>query len=105
LPSQQKARPNTADYTGFAPPPRRIGAAGPPLGTIYGRRDIEDRRDVSSPPPPPQPRRAGKKTDLNENPGDGTDDEDPPTLPPRRPTDLLGDDGGMIGNWVALKPA
>jgi hypothetical protein len=104
LPSQQKPRPTTADHTGFAPPPRRISTAGPPLGSIYGRRDVEDRRDVSTPPPPPQPRRA-KKADLNGHSGDGTDDEGPrPILPPRRPTDLLGDDSATLGNWVALKP-
>jgi len=106
LPSQQKARPTTGDYTGFPPPPRSISGAGPPLGSIYGRREIEDRRDVSTPPPPPQPRGAAKKTDMNGNAGDGTDDEGPrPSLPPRRPIDLLGDSSaGAIGDWVALKP-
>jgi hypothetical protein len=107
LQSQQKPWPATADHKGFSPP-RRISAAGPPLGSIYDRRDIEDRRGASTPPPPPQPRRAGagKKADLNGNPGDGTEDEGPrPSLPPRRPRDLLGDDSGAIGNWVALKPA
>lgn len=104
LPSQQKPRPTTADHTGFAPPPRRISGAGPPLGSIYGRRDIEDRREVSTAPPPPQPRRA-HRADLNGHAGKGTDEEGPrPTLPPRRPTDLLGDDNTSIGNWVALKP-
>ena len=48
---------------------------------------------------------AGDPRDLNGHAGDGTDDEGPrPTLPPRRPTDLLGDDNTPIGNWVALKP-
>jgi len=104
LPSQQKPRPTTADHTGFAPPPRRTTGAGPPLGSIYGRRDIEDRREVSTAPPPTQPRRA-QRANLNGQSGNGTDEEGPrPTLPPRRPTDLLGDDNTSIGNWVALKP-
>lgn len=104
LPSQQKPRSTTIDHTGFAPPPKRISVAKPSLGSLYGRRDVEDRRDVSTPPPPPQPRRA-KKADLNGHSGEGTDDEGPrPTLPPRRPTDLLGNDSATLGNWVALKP-
>ncbi|KAL2072745.1 hypothetical protein VTL71DRAFT_12088 [Oculimacula yallundae] len=105
----QKPRQTTVDHTGFAPPPRRTtGGIGSSVGASYGRREIEDRRDVvrdtATPPPPPQPRRGVKKEHMNGN----NDDEGPrPTLPPRRPTtDLLGNDEGSTGiqGWETLKP-
>lgn len=59
-------------------------------------------RDTATPPPPPQPRRGARKTPVN-----GSDDEGPrPSLPPRRPTDLLANDEpmGSMQGWEALKP-
>ncbi len=79
------------------------------VGSTYGRRDIEDRRDVLTPPAPPQPRRpGGKKAGVNGHAAEDNaqNDEGPrPTLPPRRHTDLLGDDDDdVLGGWEALKP-
>jgi len=103
----QKPRQTTADHTGFAPPPRRnTGGIASTVGASYGRRDIEDRREVTrdtaTPPPPPQPRRGARKTPVNRS-----DDEGPrPSLPPRRTTDLLANDEpmGSMQGWEALKP-
>lgn len=89
--------------TGFPPPPKRMTTG---IGASYGRRDIEDRRNISTPPPPPQSRRSGVSRSNGDHSGDGADDEGSrPKLPPRRPTDLLGgnDDDKMSG-WEVLKP-
>ncbi|KAH7363870.1 SacI homology domain-containing protein [Rhexocercosporidium sp. MPI-PUGE-AT-0058] len=104
----QKPRQTTADHTGFAPPPRRNTAGiNSTVGASYGRRDIEDRRDVArdtaTPPPPPQPRRGANKGRMN---GNSDDEGSRPSLPPRRPTtDLLNDEGPTgIQGWETLKP-
>jgi len=94
----QKPRQRTADHTGFAPPPRRMTAASPVIGSNYGL----DKREVSTPPPPPQPRRAGasKQSFPNE------DFEGPkPGLPPRPPANIMDDEDGEMNGWEALKPS
>jgi hypothetical protein len=95
----QTPRLAAIDHTGFPPPPRRATTG---IGSTYGRRDIEDRRQVATPPPPPQARRSG----ASRTPGDGTDDGPRPKLPPRRPTDLLGsnDDDAKMSDWEVLRP-
>jgi len=99
--STQDPRPTAVDHTGFAPPPRRVTG----VGATYGTKDVEDRREISTPPPPPQPRRPGGAKKVTN--GNGIDEEGPrPSLPPRRPTaDLLsGDDEMGMSGWEPLKP-
>lgn len=105
LPSQT-SRSTSIDHTGFAPPPRRATAAVSSNSPTYGRKDLSDKRELSSPPPPPpQPRRTGlEKKSISAMKRDG--DEGPrPGLPPRRPTDLLADDSeAELSGWETLKP-
>jgi hypothetical protein len=111
-PPAQPTRSTTANHTTLPAPPKRIQGLGIGVGVTYGHADLDALTRTSTPPPPPQPRRGGaaKKGGPNGTTvGDGTDDEGPrPSLPPRRPTDLLGsDDGGMsmsMSGWEALKP-
>ncbi|TVY35511.1 Inositol-1,4,5-trisphosphate 5-phosphatase [Lachnellula occidentalis] len=108
-PPIQPPRPTTID-TKFPPPPKRATGPGNALGAIYGRKDIEDRRETGNAPAPPQPRRpvaASKTANGSEEPY--KDDNGPrPSLPPRRLTeDLLADDGEELGlsDWKVLKPS
>ncbi|KAE8446903.1 hypothetical protein EG329_011534 [Mollisiaceae sp. DMI_Dod_QoI] len=103
----QLPRSTTIDHTGYAPPPRRTTAPrGLGIDAEFIKREIEDKRNISTPPPPPQPRRPGGSR-SNGPAGDATEDEGPrPKLPPRRPTDLLSGDEGSVGmSWEALKPS
>lgn len=104
LPPVQNARSTTVDHTGFAPPPRR--ATGLPAGGVsYGRKDVVERRDVSTPPPPPQSRRTGTEKRPSSAMKRDEDGGPRPGLPPRRPTDLLADDSDTgLSGWEALKP-
>ncbi|EPE29084.1 DNase I-like protein [Glarea lozoyensis ATCC 20868] len=89
--SSPRSRPETA---AFPPPPRRNTA-----GTV--------RKEVNSVPAPPQPRRQGKlvKRDSGRDVrgmGYRDEEEQRPSLPPRRPTvDLLGGDAELEG-WKSL---
>ncbi|KAK2628314.1 hypothetical protein QTJ16_002960 [Diplocarpon rosae] len=100
--------PSAKSQSRFAPPPRRATAVGSLVGDSYGRKGIEDRRDLgrdANPPPPPQPRRPAKNTGTGT--ADAGDGEGPrPLLPPRRAmTDLMSDDGpASLDGWEALKP-
>lgn len=97
----QYQRSTSIDHTGFAPPPRRATTATP---SSRASTPSEMPRS-SNAPPPPEPR---KVSVLRKAPpardqydGDGTR----PSLPPRRPTDLLsGEDDGGLDGWEALRP-
>jgi len=104
LPPVQNSRSTTIDHTGFAPPPRR--ATVQPASTVtYGRKEIVERRDVSTPPPPPQSRRTGIEKRPTTVMKPDNDESPRPGLPPRRPTDLLADDSDAgLSGWEALKP-
>ncbi|KAH8815390.1 SacI homology domain-containing protein [Xylogone sp. PMI_703] len=84
-----------------ASPPRPIKRASTSVGNLQASNATKE----FTPPFPPNPRRTGTARKPVAN-GLQDDEEMKPGLPPRRPTDLLGDDSEKMemSGWEALQP-
>ncbi|RFU31354.1 hypothetical protein B7463_g4974, partial [Scytalidium lignicola] len=96
-------RPISSNFTSAvsqALPPKRINTGIDNVQTRNATQEI-------TPPLPPNPRRAGAGTARKAVASSVNEEEEvKPGLPPRRPTDLLGDDSDKMemSGWEALQP-